>query len=103
MWTSDFVTLHGFPHHRYLLTLKHEPTAESDFQCTKRGYSADNLSRWDASTKRQIDCVLYTTGEPRPDGGFNIFLGTTWIGRYLWKDRPIEIPASDIIEARLSE
>jgi len=103
MWTSDYVTAHGYPHHRYLLSLKHEATSESDFQCTKRGYSADNLSHWDAQNKRQDDCLLYTTGDVRADGGFNVYLGTTWTGRYVWRDKPIEIPASDVIEARLSE
>ncbi len=101
MLTSDYFALSGYPHHRYLLTLKHEQTPESDFKCTKRGYSADNMSGWDPVNKRQLDCVLYTQGDLEADGSFKVFMGTTWMGRDILKDQPIAIPSSDIIEARL--
>ena len=99
---SDAATLGGFPHHKYVVTLKHTDSPVSDYLCTKRASGAGlNLSAIDSDSGRQKDCVIYVTGERNLDDSFDIYYGAdTWWGRWQGRDKPLHIHTKDILSVK---
>lgn len=98
---SDIAAVSGFPQARYLVTLKHEISAEADYVCTRTGAAlGDNFSEFDKSLGKQTNCVLGLTGQVLPDGAFLAHTAPfQWSGR-LGITPPFRIEAARIQRIR---